>query len=229
MLHFSLESYKTVLNPLSILNPPPTHATRFTPRSQISSRDHLHSWNRIRKNKPIVSRLLEIDSRLHVNAISPSPDWSKSAPAGEWKAAVGKVPLQMECKILNCVCVCACVCICRSSWELRRSVSTTTKVPTKGFPISFNGALIATPTEGMEQPDEKGWREGPVTGAGGRKEKKGGGFNAITPARSGFQLTTGRPIVCEVSTEYRLSILLHRAGGALPRANFSRALWSGVK
>lgn len=159
----------------------------------------------------------------------PPPTEARVHPRENEKRPWGNVPLQMECKILNCVCVCACVCICRSSWELRRFVSTTTKVPTKGFPISFNGALIATPTEGMEQPDEKGWREGPVTGAGGRKEKEGGGFDAITSARSGFQLTTGRPIVCEVSTEYRLSILLHRAGGALPRANFSRALWSGVK
>lgn len=110
------------------------------------------------------------------------------------------------------VCVCVSVDAPRGNFDVRKH-STTKVRTTKGFPISFNGALIATPTEGMEQPDEKGWREGLGTWGGGEKRTRGGRFDAITRARSGFQLTTGRPIVCEVSTEYRLSILLHRAAG----------------
>lgn len=121
----------------------------------------------------------------------PPPTEARVHPRENEKRPWGNVPLQMECKILNCVCVCACVCICRSSWELRRSVSTTTKVPTKGFPISFNGALIATPTEGMEQPDEKGWREGPVTGAGGEKREGGRGIRRDNPGSKRFSIDDG--------------------------------------
>lgn len=224
MLHFSLESYKTVLNPFSILKSSPYARNSIHPAfSNFFSRPSplLEPYPEKQADRIAAPRdRLETPCKCDLTL----PRLKQECTRGRMKSGRGETfPCKWNAKS-STVCVCACVCICRSSWELRRSVSTTTKVPTKGFPISFNGALIATPTEGMEQPDEKGWREGPVTGAGGRKEKEGGGFDAITPARSGFQLTTGRPIVCEVSTEYRLSILLHRAGGALPRANFSRAL-----
>lgn len=135
----------------------------------------------------------------------------RSAPAGEWKAAVGKRPPANGMQNPQ-LCVCVSVDAPRGNFDVRKH-STMKVRTTKGFPISFNGALIATPTEGMEQPDEKGWREGLGTWGGGEKRTRGGRFDAITRARSGFQLTTGRPIVCEVSTEYRLSILLHRAAG----------------
>lgn len=87
------------------------------------------------------------------------------------------------------VCACVCECICRSSWELRRSVSTTTKVPTKGFPISFNGALIAT--EGMEQPDERERVERRTRHWGGGGEKRRRGIRRDNPGSKRFSIDDG--------------------------------------
>lgn len=178
MLYFSLEPYKTVFHPPRLKpspknDPPPrARSSIHNPRAQISSRDHLHSWNRIRKNKPIVSAAPRDRLETPCKCDLTLPRLQQECTRGRMKSGRGETfPCKWNAKSST---VCVCVCICRSSWELRRSVSTTTKVPTKGFPISFNGALIAT--EGMEQPDERereGGEKDPSLGRRGRKEKEG--------------------------------------------------------